>query len=278
MRVLLLLDGKSIVSNLDQTGEFVIEQGIGPYVEEQLALRSNMANKTGEAEAIALQWQQYLNSGRRVPHLDYRSQVEASELDSKMMASYLDGEPDPLLLEPSRPVEQGISVDVGAISRAENARARILAELIEATFQVQERKKLNGGGAAELTSVPSKGARNPVFCALNDGEGIFGEPQMYRYDRYRNRLASIDAMPTLGETSIILSIRFDVVQWRYRHSWAYREVWFDLGHVIAHLQTLGDALNVRVTHDTLVPQMPAVSPHLLISEVAAKVVLSFGVV
>jgi hypothetical protein len=104
-----------------------------------------------------------------------------------------------------------------------------------------------------LKCAPSKGARHPFDAYLLDAAGVIYEPGQYYYCPKRHRLYGVDSNKT-PEISpdkdksirLYLLINFERYQWRYRHSWAYKDIFFDLGHIVEIIQSVAKNIGLDI--------------------------------
>lgn len=100
--------------------------------------------------------------------------------------------------------------------------------------------------------VPSLGGRHGLEAYL-DVRGY--EPirsGLYHYSVAEHALHLLAPQEAESATiskrlTLIVACVFDRYQWRYRNSWAYRCIWFDVGHVIETLRWVCDAANWNLT-------------------------------
>lgn len=97
-----------------------------------------------------------------------------------------------------------------------------------------------------MKTVPSNGARHPfeAYLSVKDSEHL--QAGLYHYDCRSHRLSYIASEPLshASEMMLLVTCIFERVQWRYRHSWSYRDVFHDLGHVVFNLRATAAALQV----------------------------------
>jgi hypothetical protein len=110
-----------------------------------------------------------------------------------------------------------------------------------------------------LKAAPSNGARHPFEAFLICGRKSPFNKGIYHYNVVDHSLTFLtDFIPNvLLETGVILviSVCYERVQWRYRNSWAYQDLWFDLGHVICNLKEISNKYQLALT-PVPVPYLP----------------------
>jgi SagB-type dehydrogenase family enzyme len=139
---------------------------------------------------------------------------------------------------------------------------------------------------AMLKAVPSMGARHPFeVYVLYDIDNKM-KPGFYHYVvekheleylsstskvRLKNGLQSdqgtTERTDSLTGISLITTVIFDRFQWRYRHAWNYKDIFYDLGHIKATLKLVADELSMVVKPIDLEIEMP--EEKLLYEEVIA---------
>lgn len=100
-------------------------------------------------------------------------------------------------------------------------------------------------------SYPSNGARHilDLYICLKDLSWI--DDGMYYYNPIEHTLILISdqSIKEKGIT-LIVTVNYERMQWRYRHSWVYRDVLFELGHFYQHLKLICFGYGISFTEES----------------------------
>ncbi|WP_187654801.1 hypothetical protein [Xenorhabdus sp. PB62.4] len=97
-----------------------------------------------------------------------------------------------------------------------------------------------------LKAVPSKGCRHPFTIIVTINNSI------YEYNiRYHSlNLVSSEKSNTVNFFALIrVKWNFEQFQWRYRHSWAWKDLFFDLGHLNEQARFVAEKLGLNLSID-----------------------------
>ncbi|MDX8000177.1 hypothetical protein FE394_13440 [Xenorhabdus sp. Reich] len=113
-----------------------------------------------------------------------------------------------------------------------------------------------------LKAVPSKGSRHPftIFVTINNSN--------YEYNmRYHslNLVSSVKKNTKKFFAFIRVKWNFEQFQWRYRHSWAWKDLFFDLGHLNEQARFVAERLGLNLSIDNM---MDVQDPNVLVDETA----------
>lgn len=131
-----------------------------------------------------------------------------------------------------------------------------------------------------LKSVPSMGARHPFEAYVLVAEDSVLDKGIYHYRVEQHTLEYIGEQPAKeqeqqkkGDTYEARAIRlvttaiFDRFQWRYRHSWNYKDLYYDFGHVLATLKFVAAELGMALRDANAEVSLPGTAP--LLEEILA---------
>ncbi|EOG8708437.1 TPA: SagB/ThcOx family dehydrogenase [Bacillus paranthracis] len=100
-----------------------------------------------------------------------------------------------------------------------------------------------------LKPVPSKGARTPFEFYLSVGENCKLPQGLYHYNVNNHYLSYIGEIKTdisEGNYTLFITAIYDRYQWRYRSGWAYKDLFFELGHVKETINFVARELDIKV--------------------------------
>ncbi|WP_340613235.1 hypothetical protein [Xenorhabdus thailandensis] len=123
-----------------------------------------------------------------------------------------------------------------------------------------------------LKAVPSKGCRHPFRINVTISNNNYVE--IYEYNMRYHSLILVSSEPCDGQNFfafIRVKWNFEQYQWRYRHSWAWKDLFLDLGHLNEQARFVAQTLELNLSIDYLID---AQDPHLLIDETAITWCLS----
>ncbi len=115
---------------------------------------------------------------------------------------------------------------------------------------------------AMLKSVPSMGARHPFEAYIVSRGYDSLTSGVYHYDVERHALAFIshELKNIPPGITLIVTVVFERFQWRYRHSWNYKDLYYDLGHVNATIKLIAEELGIRLTEVAWTYAVPGSQP------------------
>jgi SagB-type dehydrogenase family enzyme len=215
----------------------------------------------------------YLGFSGTVKYVDYTDPVEARVLDMARMQKYEDESAAPPL----------------SVSFSEAPRIRLprpstgsrigvvekISGLLFFGFGVQRFEGFWGRQTVALKCVPSQGARHPFEVYFECKSGDVFSRGIYHYDPLGHalELLSEDASSS-GNHRLIITVCFERFQWRYRHSWKYKDLFHELGHIIATIKLAAEEFGLILE----VQNAPTLSLNLvpLEEEVVAGFTLIIG--
>lgn len=184
-------------------------------------------------------------------YLDYSKEAPLEE-DRRQMETYAELEPPPPLKN-DYPNAPKIRLTHPAVARRETEETRVAALLFWGFGRLQTRSF--HGHPVYQKPVPSNGARHPLNAYLSVGEdsGTFARG-LYHYDPETHALDHLNEKPQAVGLYLILTATYEREQWRYRHSWSYKDIHFDVGHTQATLHYAAHYLKMKLTPTTHPPQ------------------------
>lgn len=186
----------------------------------------------------------YMATKKAVRFLDY-SDPEVHHHDRAVMERYLkDGPPPPVDAAPSG---ARIELPHPAFGLADTGAARV-GYLLFSGFGTIRRARFLDLFPVLLKPVPSKGARHPFDALLRVRDSSLFDAGLYRYLSTAHALAVKSrgpAEPGPAATLTVLAI-YDRVQWRYRESASYKDLFLDLGHLTETLRQVASQLRVAL--------------------------------
>lgn len=194
-----------------------------------------------------LDFSRYFLARSHIPHADY-SHPETMSADAESMRSYLRESPFPPLVA-KRDAEGHLPLAHPATGKPQDGNSRLGHLLFWAFGKLRETRFFDLFPVL-LKAVPSKGARHPFEVHLFAGERCIIDPGWYHYDTLSHALARLgDPPPGLDPVNPVLVVTaiYERVQWRYRHSWAYKDIFYDLGHVQCTLMLVAADLGLTIS-------------------------------
>lgn len=191
--------------------------------------------------------ERYLYLGRSVVYADY-SKEGTIDADARLMNEYLQVSTPPPLWKsyPGRPT---IPLAHPA-TEPEVSERTALGHLLFWTFGCLRVASFHDERLpALLKSTPSKGARHPFEAYLRVGSAGCLAPGLYHYhvgSHSLEVLPNTDFPDTPCLAVVLITAVFDRIQWRYRHSWAYKDLFYELGHVVGTLTAVARELRLRI--------------------------------
>lgn len=186
-------------------------------------------------------WRDYWLQREHIFHADYAAPGVFEE-DEKMMRDYARDEIPSLYKHiPSSHTLKLAHPAYGIPSTMLNILGHVLfygfGRLREATFL--------GFLPTMFKCVPSKGARHPfeAYIAVKSVEGI--HDGLYHYNVKDHALDFIKEEPgEIEGLSLFVTAVYERYQWRYRNSWAYKDLFLELGHLAETLNYVCKRFNV----------------------------------
>ncbi|MCR6850381.1 SagB/ThcOx family dehydrogenase [Bacillus sp. IBL03825] len=209
--------------------------------EEPWAKIKELYSNTTMAEVI-----RYLSSRKNICHGDYSKPTIFKE-DVSLMTSYIDESLPPPVCKHYKGKPQ-ITLSHPATKKTVGYQDT-LSQLLFWSFGKLRTAKFLDIIPALLKTVPSKGARHPFEFYLIVGEHSEIAPGLYHYDVSDHALSLIDVHQDLNSNKsivLIVTVIFERFQWRYRHSWAYKDIFYDLGHLQGTFKEVCKNLNLSV--------------------------------
>lgn len=190
----------------------------------------------------------YLASRYHLNRFDY-SKPDILDRDRQDMEKYLDDAPYP----PLKINEWTSSSRLGLIHPSRFGRTRRvstiekLSALLFWPFGVQRGASFLEVLPTFLKSVPSKGCRHPFDAFVVSRQSGVLDDGGYYYDPEHHCLHPVHNPENLdSEKGLFLAVfcSFERVQWRYRQSWAYKDLYLDLGHIVETLRLVANETEV----------------------------------
>ncbi|MDF2940536.1 MAG: nitroreductase [Gammaproteobacteria bacterium] len=193
----------------------------------------------------------FLHFREGIKHADYSSSTVFNE-DKDEMKTYLTSSEIPKLFK-----NYDVLADIQLFHPAHGApltkQQKISTLLFYAFGQLREATFLDLLPAM-LKMVPSKGARHPYDLYLIDNNGKIFSPGFYYYrpDKHcleliRNISSKTGKDKPNSLLQLFIVVNYERYQWRYRHSWAYKDIYLDLGHITEMLNLASQHLNLHLT-------------------------------
>lgn len=182
-------------------------------------------------------------------YTDYTDLDVALEADQKTMAVFSAEEAQPAV-RLTYPTGQSVTLRRYALPPALTCSpVEAMGYLLFAGFGLLENGEFHGLPCLRKV-VPSVGARHGLeaFVVASDSDATISG--LWHYDPTEHALIHIDSQPILeraDEFSIVVSVILERYMWRYRHAWAYRDVFFDFGHVLANLKIAAERIGRELT-------------------------------
>lgn len=188
----------------------------------------------------------YLSARYSINYADYSK--DAYEIDFELMQQYLQESPAPNIYKsyPNLPV---IKLDYPFASDAILANSR-LGHFLFWNFGVQRQATFYNLFPVLIKNVPSKGARHPFEAyILNNSDNVL-ESGYYHYNSKNHELEvlpKIDLNLSGSKMLLVVTVIYERIQWRYRHFWAYKDMYYDLGHLQNNLFDVARELGIKIT-------------------------------
>lgn len=258
---LLFLDGRWLINLPWVRTRHVLEGDIGAFMESvQAPAGAAEASSIEEIRQISLHaqngadavhtgddaWDAYFAGRRHVPYANY-SDAATLDVDASLMRAYSADQAFPTT---DSDTAEWLRLPHPALGAPRSDIER-LAHALFWSFGALRWGELQGAGEVFHSPAPSKGALQPTRAYVVLGEAGGDAHRLWRYDPEMHALVPAGALTTAAaQTTVLLTLRFERALWRYRHDWAYKDVFFDLGHARTALQYACDGLNIgRVERD-----------------------------
>jgi hypothetical protein len=196
------------------------------------------------------QWEAYFAGRRHAVHANY-SNPEVLDMDRELMTRYAEQSPFPAV-NATMDTTESLNLAHPAYGPPRGP-AQKLGHLLFWTLGIIHEAYLEGAGEVSLRPIPSKGALHPIHALVSLPSGLplvsRAAPGLWIYDPIGHalRLTTKISSDAAGmEPAICLGIDFERPLWRYRHDWAYKDVYFDLGHAVAGLHYVATALGIEL--------------------------------
>lgn len=188
-------------------------------------------------------FRQFFSIKDSVVHADYSANTIA-QYDNDLMQSFRQDEQSPSIYK------EFISQDVinlthPAVSTACTGVSRLSHLLFYCFGKLREFPMLSLKSL--LKCVPSLGARHGLEAYIANFEDNNILPKgIFHYAVRNHQLIKIADLKNVKKASMLLCITviFERYQWRYRHSWNYKDIFFDLGHVMGQLKAIAEEFRV----------------------------------
>lgn len=175
-------------------------------------------------------------------YLDYASRT-ALEADRKIMNDYIKTTPSPAT-EPSLGGARRW-LPHPAFGPLEDPLGKLGVFMLHG-FGVLRNAKFLDVGYVPLKSTPSKGARHPFDAHLVAGPGTTLPPGVYDYSPSDHALVSRTDEVLSDGLVLVVTLVYERVQWRYRETSGYCDLWLDLGHLRETLAAVATDLSCSV--------------------------------
>ncbi|PKF44420.1 hypothetical protein CW664_11020 [Macrococcoides caseolyticum] len=141
------------------------------------------------------------------------------------------------------PIKMNTSVDYSyifydIITDSEKINIENLAAILYFACGCQRKGLFHEEDSVLLKTYPSNGARHPLNVYLNSVNNHSLENGVYYYNPVEHNLIKIMDIPISTSNELIVTCTFERMQWRYRNSWGYRDVIFELGHFSANFKLI----------------------------------------
>ncbi|PZQ45592.1 MAG: hypothetical protein DI551_06935 [Micavibrio aeruginosavorus] len=216
----------SIIQTKTYTNESIIVGAIDALIETGFFIEQDQSIPL--PLSCSAEWFSYWKRRDYIHHADY-SDPSIFDFDKSIMASYAcdkypdlykeyeQHKPDFLL---SHPAYSGID----AVSKFGHFMFYCFGRLREATFLDTL--------PCQLKCVPSKGGRHPFEAYVCTKNSELVPDGLYHYPVNSHSLRPLSGYAVCPDgISIFVTGIFDRYQWRYRNSWAYKDLYYDLGHL-----------------------------------------------
>jgi len=133
--------------------------------------------------------------------------------------------------------------------KSENSRILtkdLLSAFLFYLFGAQRVGKFHGIMPILCKSYPSNGARHVLDLYICIKGMNWVKDGLYYYHPINHEIIYIGSIPrSLNEITLIITVNYERMQWRYRNSWSYRDILFEIGHFIGNLQIITSAYGIN---------------------------------
>lgn len=215
----------------------------------------------------------FVSFRKSVRFVDY-ADPEVLQQDRQNMEDFERAEPPPTIYKNYQGAPQ-INLDHPATSSPHDAFSRLSHLLFWGYGKLRE--VYFHQLPALLKPVPSMGARHPFEAyVLVEGNDMLNSG-IYHYRVETHALERISAggkdgascgfvgreridNPLATTAILITTVIFDRFQWRYRHAWNYKDIYYDFGHVSATLKFVAGELGIGLKPAVSEPSLPGTAP------------------
>jgi SagB-type dehydrogenase family enzyme len=199
-------------------------------------------------------WFDYWHRRYAIHHADYAN-PDVFDMDRDIMISYA-AQPPPLIAKEMYGISDDITLPHPAYDRTEDPLNKI------GHFIFYTHGKLRDASFLDLLPsqfkcVPSKGGRHPFEAYIAASHCAFLPNGLYHYPVLDHCLRPISAnesnMPQGGLYFYVTAL-YDRYQWRYRDSWAYKDLFLELGHLKETIRQTSEALDFAL-QEISIPSM-----------------------
>ncbi len=175
-------------------------------------------------------------------YLDYASDA-ALEVDRQIMNDYIKATPSPATEQSLDGVRRWLPHP--ACGALEGPLGRLGMFMLHG-FGVLRTAEFLDVGVVPLKSTPSKGARHPFDAHLVAGPGAALPAGIYDYSPSDHALVRRDGEVPSDGLVLVVTLVYERVQWRYRETSGYCDLWLDLGHLRETLAAVATDLSCSV--------------------------------
>jgi SagB-type dehydrogenase family enzyme len=194
-----------------------------------------------------------------VDYLDY-SKPSAMLNDKQKMNSYLDNENVPSITEnyPGDKIKLPLKDKRTSLDKAfskniynkGNYSQTEFFNFLYYSFGALREAKFHDCMSVLLKFYPSNGARHlfELYIYITDVSVIDLPAGLYHYHCLKHELTYIEGLldDFPNENLILVTAIFERMQWRYRNSWSYRDVLFEIGHLNEHIHLVSRAYSIPI--------------------------------
>lgn len=194
----------------------------------------------------------YLSISENLHRLDY-AQADTFATDKALMESYLKGHDYPSISLQFNS-ETTIQLSHPAWRQNTNPTSTVSHWLYWIAGRLCQTSFLDSLPVC-LKAVPSKGSRHPIELYFFDEHGIFFDKGYYHYNSEYHRLELLEENQLASEITardnsalVFVSLVYERYQWRYRHSWSYKDLFHEIGHFIENMKEVACQLGLSIEH------------------------------
>lgn len=182
---------------------------------------------------------QFFSIKDSIVYADYNTN-KVFQYDNDLMKAFQQSEQSPSIYKEFIR-EEVINLNHPAVSSACTALSRLSHLLFYCFGQLREFQMLSLKSL--LKCVPSLGARHGLEAYIaNYDDSIMLPKGIFHYGVKDHQLIKIADLKDekISHLLLFITVVFDRYQWRYRHSWNYKDIYYDLGHVIGQLKAIAE--------------------------------------